>query len=50
MIHFLQHGCVYVYVIIDANLALTFVQAMQSANILRQRAPPRDRHGQKERV
>ena len=34
VVHFLQHGCVYVYVIIDANLALSDMKAMQSTNIL----------------
>ncbi len=50
MIHFFQHSCVYVYVIINANLLLTIVQAMQSTNILCKRALPGDWHGQKEGV
>ena len=50
VVHFLQHGCVYVYVIIDANLALSVMKAMQSTNILSQCSLPGDRHCQKKRV
>jgi len=41
-VHFLQHDSVVIDVIVDADLAFLFVQAMQPTDILSQSSMPRD--------
>lgn len=50
----LEHPCEYgnrpIHIVVDLHLALARVRALQPSCVLHERAFPRDRHGQKERI
>ena len=48
--HSRQHRHVEVGIVVDAHLSLAVVEPMESARVLRDRASPRDRQRQKQRV
>src|SRR6266853_372180 len=50
MIHASQHGDRYIRVVVNLDLALVLVEAMQRAHVLLQRSFPRNRRRKKKRV
>ena len=48
--HSCEHRHVEIRVVVDADLALAVVEAVQAAGVLRDRASPRDRQRQEQRV